>query len=347
MSNVKESFDRLVNDLRCDLRNSFHNRFPGYSVLHLIPSSPVTHLNDVHILCLAIHEIILEKGGVSGIDNSDDKFDSQKEWPNILPSSLGWNNGKTPLGDSFVFSYGNGERKQIATVKMTIMGGGNSVTVQVSNSSSSTSQTIYFGVKDYVSSGVKGIKPSMISRLEGVVSSQILPSIVSEHSSPVSLKIQSSAATSMPPFDEHHDLELKSAPRSQGAPPSLMIPGQRFPGGDFRGDLMPGGSAGSGDFSRDPIFSQGRYPGAGDGGMLMGPGHPMFTGGPGQQFLPPGVPPGARFDPFTPFTPSPALPFPGQTFENKKKKPKQPPHGGDFTTGDPDPDDFPPPGYTS
>ena len=41
----------------------------------------------------------------------------------------------------------------------------------------------------------------------------------------------------------------------------------------------------------------------GPGGMLVGPGHPMF-GAPGRGGMyPAGAPPGARFDPFSPFGP--------------------------------------------
>ena len=54
------------------------------------------------------------------------------------------------------------------------------------------------------------------------------------------------------------------------------------------------------------------------GGMVMGPNHPIFGGyGPGQPQgpstggigrLPPGaIPPGARFDPVTPFGPRPGF----------------------------------------
>ncbi|KND03978.1 hypothetical protein, variant [Spizellomyces punctatus DAOM BR117] len=79
-----------------------------------------------------------------------------------------------------------------------------------------------------------------------------------------------------------------------GVAPGL-IPPSRFPGG-----YMGGG---------------GMHPG---GGMFVGPDHPMFTGGgggvprpgpyagPDGSRLPPGaVPPGARFDPITPFGPAP------------------------------------------
>ena len=69
----------------------------------------------------------------------------------------------------------------------------------------------------------------------------------------------------------------------------------RYPrGGDFDGDVFPGGSAGAGG--------------------LMGPDHDAFGSGMGGRFpglpcgpgqMPPGVPPGARFDPFGPGVPMP------------------------------------------
>jgi len=79
------------------------------------------------------------------------------------------------------------------------------------------------------------------------------------------------------------------------APGYLPNPGGIGPGGHFGGDLIPGGGFG------------------GQGGSLLGPGHPLFNGGDyfggdvnggkGRGGRPPGVPPGARFDPFGPGVP--------------------------------------------
>jgi len=101
-------------------------------------------------------------------------------------------------------------------------------------------------------------------------------------------------------------------------------------GGDFDGDLYP--SLGNSGFG-NPFTNPG-------GGMLMGPGHPSFHNGISSGFIPPGVPPGARFDPYGPFVPP-------NSNKNSNSKNKPLPKGGDDRTGDPDPDDFPPPGYIS
>ncbi|KAJ2160322.1 hypothetical protein GGF46_002368 [Coemansia sp. RSA 552] len=98
-------------------------------------------------------------------------------------------------------------------------------------------------------------------------------------------------------------------------------------------------SVGSSDL--DPLGSIRGGPGEG-GGMLMGPGHPAFGQGDfddsdpdplaGPQRLPPGaVPPGARFDPISPFRPPPP---PGG---------RAPPRGQGPLSGDPDPDAGMPP----
>ncbi|KAF7332127.1 hypothetical protein MKEN_00093700 [Mycena kentingensis (nom. inval.)] len=88
-------------------------------------------------------------------------------------------------------------------------------------------------------------------------------------------------------------------------------------------------------FSPSPLF-----PDNGGDGMLVGPGHPLFSArrgggtGPwgGDGFLPPmGAPPGARFDPV-----GPALPR-GGAFGTGGRAPRR-------GFGEPDNDEFPPPG---
>ncbi|KAI8318793.1 hypothetical protein GQ54DRAFT_329870 [Martensiomyces pterosporus] len=97
--------------------------------------------------------------------------------------------------------------------------------------------------------------------------------------------------------------------------------------------------------------------GLGEGGMIVGPGHPMFRrddddgfNGPefpgGPQALPPGaVPPGARFDPVGPFgqAPGPQRPsgggLPGRRGPQRGGRGPGPlPGPGGFFSGDPDPD---------
>lgn len=104
-------------------------------------------------------------------------------------------------------------------------------------------------------------------------------------------------------------------------------------------DPVPGGS-----FQPPPLF-----PSSGGDGMFVGPNHPIFGGrgsqgipgnrGPwgGDGYLPPmGAPPGARFDPVGPGFGGPGIgPFPGNLGPRRGNLPGQ---------GDPDNDEFMPPG---
>lgn len=101
-------------------------------------------------------------------------------------------------------------------------------------------------------------------------------------------------------------------------------------------------------FPRNPFAPPSLFPGSEDDGMFVGPNHPIFNPGLGGQgrrgpwggdgFLPPmGAPPGARFDPVGPgIGPFPGGPIPG------RGPGRGMPGGGNM--GDPDFDDFPPPG---
>jgi proteasome inhibitor subunit 1 (PI31) len=120
------------------------------------------------------------------------------------------------------------------------------------------------------------------------------------------------------------------------APPAGGIP--RSPLEIGRSDLEP--------FARNPFAPPSMFPPGGGDGMFVGPDHPIFGSrdrgqgqgrGPwgGDGFLPPmGAPPGARFDPV------------GPTFPNRGG-----PRGGfppgRRALGDPDNDEFMPPGVVS
>ena len=147
----------------------------------------------------------------------------------------------------------------------------------------------------------------------------------SSNSRPPQREIYPPAAQPIPPF--HHQ-----PPPMHPFNPINPIPGLRNP---FN----------IGDQDLDPLgIMQPPRPG---GGMYAGPDHPMFgrEGGVGQGggngILPPGaVPPGARFDPITPF---------GEGSGNVPLRPgpRRDPYGGGvlpFGTGEPDNDDFYPPG---
>ncbi|PVU93627.1 hypothetical protein BB559_003205 [Furculomyces boomerangus] len=104
----------------------------------------------------------------------------------------------------------------------------------------------------------------------------------------------------------------------------------------------------------DPFASESGFVFPGAGGNVVGPSHPIFGprrpqqpdsrlfGGP--QNLPKGsVPPGARFDPIGPFGDIPGRPGPGNRF-NPGSGPGGFGGSGNYFSGEPDNDEFPPPG---
>ena len=125
------------------------------------------------------------------------------------------------------------------------------------------------------------------------------------------------------------------------------------------------GLAGFGGGGRSPFgIGRGEYGGpfgGGDqgGGMIVGPGHPMFQGSPvgggfgggmagfglpgrGNPYPPGMVPPGARYDPIGPVGPS-LGPFGGNRVGGGRGRGRGRGFGG---AGDPDFDELPPPGYS-
>ncbi|CAE7224720.1 unnamed protein product [Rhizoctonia solani] len=157
---------------------------------------------------------------------------------------------------------------------------------------------------------------------------------------------ESSTATTSAPSAQ----PARAPPRNPSPPPPLhrpfvhpyADPSRRNPLEIGRSDLEPFGGLRN-PFGPPPLFAP---PGAGGDGMFVGPDHPMFRDplgqgmgiggrgrggvGPwgGDGYLPPmGAPPGARFDPIGP---DPLGGFP----------PRRPPN----RSGDPDNDEFMPPG---
>lgn len=111
-------------------------------------------------------------------------------------------------------------------------------------------------------------------------------------------------------------------------------------------DLDPLGGRGGENFGPPPLFGggPGRFPGGDDGGgMIVGPNHPMFRDRFGGGHGPGGgvVPPGARFDPVTPFGGGMAPNRPGGGNGPLGPGARGPRRPG---MGDPDWDDMPPPG---
>ena len=96
-----------------------------------------------------------------------------------------------------------------------------------------------------------------------------------------------------------------------------------------------------------PFPNTGYRPSWEEGGSLVGPNHPIFHPDDGGQFLPPGVPPGARFDPFFPI-PGPlgtgiTGPFPGSVDNRGRGRGRGRGMGRGGTSGEPNPDHLKPP----
>ncbi|EPZ35255.1 Proteasome Inhibitor PI31 domain-containing protein [Rozella allomycis CSF55] len=127
----------------------------------------------------------------------------------------------------------------------------------------------------------------------------------------------------------------QSQARQNYPPPPSYIPPARpyFMEPNYGVPTMPN-PYGIGSNDLDPMGPF-RAPSAG-GGMYVGPNHPMFTDPafPPNPALPFGaVPPGARFDPISPIDP----------LTGRPARPNLRPRGP-FSSGEPDPDLFPPPG---
>ncbi|KAJ2380378.1 hypothetical protein GGI05_006326 [Coemansia sp. RSA 2603] len=136
-------------------------------------------------------------------------------------------------------------------------------------------------------------------------------------------------------------------PRSPGAP-AAALPAERPEYADLEGSLRQPGRWPVADIGSSDLDPLGRGAGSEGGGMVVGPGHPMFRRGfaPGAPLgddgrsmgLPQGaVPPGARFDPIGPFGGVPGSARPGG-----RGGPAGPGGSGLFS-GDPDPDAMQPP----
>ncbi|KAJ7179869.1 PI31 proteasome regulator N-terminal-domain-containing protein [Mycena crocata] len=172
-----------------------------------------------------------------------------------------------------------------------------------------------------ISKLVPGLRKDGYTETEDVSTSSNVASAVNPNPAPAQPR-------GPPPVRGEHPYEIPSrSPLEIGRNP-LEI-GRR--------DLDPFPGMPANPFSPPPLF-----PGAGGDGMFVGPGHPIFGGGQrgprsdrgpwgGDGFLPPmGAPPGARFDPIVPGM----GPFP----------PSGPGRGRGPPRGEPDNDEFMPPG---
>ena len=294
------------------------------------------------VLCLAMHSIILSHNddGVRivccGSVGAEDGFNSDALWPRILPK--GWRNGmkyqvEGVKNDPFEFEL---------TFETNMSG----MCVAIINKLQETN----IDVSHYFPEAKESDSADTVERLKslsvaaGKTFSEIVKrkmlSTLMRISAPTSTASSQSMDTSessesVCPSSAHYGNKKEEKPgrspkqkkkkRNQRAPPRGMPQlGQQIPRhplpfpqsiggpGGFADDLLPGGGFGTG------------------GNLLLGPGRNSAPR------RPPGVPPGARFDPYGPGV---RLPRPGLGPGNFGGAPPS------TALGDPDSDHLPPPGY--
>lgn len=379
-------FYQAIEQGKREIEGILQNKYPGFNkaAISADDRALISYSSDAEVLVVHIHSIL-----VSLFSPSQQNELCSGRWPSIMsPLQSNWKKE----ANSYILTYPSSPFNLKIDVKgggSTLVV--NFIPQSSSSSSLSSSSTsaappppaVYLSVKDYVTQSSntslsanktpRGVKPASLSKLQGIVREQIATAFPNPLLHPrdqgkavsASTALQGSQKQSLQigetMYAEPSSLEESQSKRRDDEGPKIPsslniqpeINRQPRPMGDF-GLII--NQPRRGDFSGDlfPNFSDpfGGFGSSDQGsGMLMGPGHPAFTGGP-HPMVPPGVPPGARFDPYGPFVPSPSVPFGGvpqpKPFGDQKKDgKKKPPPGGDYTTGDPDPDDFPPPGYIS
>jgi proteasome inhibitor subunit 1 (PI31) len=190
----------------------------------------------------------------------------------------------------------------------------------------------------------------LMSRFKLQIVQKIIPGLRKDGYTEESETAPSNATGSNPPDSDNPQ---PARPRTQEPPhapdyyPSHIPPDNPLSIGRSDLDPFPGMNP-SNPFAPPPLF-----PPHGGDGMFVGPDHPIFSGrvpggfrGPGRWggdgFLPPmGAPPGARFDPVGPG------PFPGGIGGIGGGRGRGGPHGSGRNLGEPDNDEFMPPGAVS
>ncbi|KAJ2779753.1 hypothetical protein H4R18_003824 [Coemansia javaensis] len=244
------------------------------AVRALVGSAPVQSAED---LVVALSQAVLGHLGFERPGGAD---------------AAGWESPGLPQGTHTArFAYVNGGDGQGAEARWVAMGG--RVVLLVQQLPAGDTCTIQLPVADYVAPGAAF--PCTVSgapELEALLA----PDAAAAAMAAIRAQLVSSAG----------DDDEARPPR---APPAPSLAAAGGYGADaVHGRAAPRGIPSVGRDDLDPLGLT--RPGLGEGGMLVGPGHPMFqpgglplgpssSGGP--QPLPPGaVPPGARFDPITP-----------------------------------------------
>eukprot|EP00050_Salpingoeca_kvevrii_P015259 m.45115 g.45115 ORF g.45115 m.45115 type:complete len:278 (-) comp6229_c0_seq1:1265-2098(-) len=175
-----------------------------------------------------------------------------------------------------------------------------SMIVSISVGDSDQNETLELPLSTYLREGAALGDPDSVLKLDFASLATELAPAVARVMPPPSRGARSSSSND---DDRLSSGDSRSSGRARGpaAPESVPNPlliGHFHPGHERSPYTV-------GDRDLDPLAAMGP-PGPG-GGMLVGPGHPMFQGrgfGPHNPLRPSGVPPGARYDPTSPIPPN-------------------------------------------
>ena len=233
-------------------------------------------------------------------DETDESWDPDAEWPNIMPKN--WNqNG------NFSFRYELSQQEKSMVVQVKAMPMGELLLVTALPQSSETPITVNIKTSDFVTSNAEAITAAATEFRKGgsgiyavlsrAASTQLNDIVQVQLMTPLLDKMGISTQEAAPRGTDtrtHEPLRdpLRMPPRGPGGMPPRRPGGT--PTGPFPGGLPPIGG--------DDLGPRGME-GPGGGGSLFGPGNRNFDeyfGRGSGRGLPQGTPPGARFDPYGP-----------------------------------------------
>ncbi|KAK0585326.1 hypothetical protein LWI29_026888 [Acer saccharum] len=255
------------------------------SVMALIRALKPSFRNDHDRVAFALHSFFLASGHVSTATGSAACSDTALSSPSTDEVGIDhWNE----LDDNYAFVYINPENaSKKVLVKCLVMS--NKLLVDALANGASEPVHLEIDVGDFVGEQQGGANYSaQFKNLEKLVKSLDTEILSKLHGSSKPSSSETSEASRRNTNDTTVGISEPTDP--QLLPSGVVLP-PVYTGGFS--DMFPGPPAG--------MYPRGDF--GGDGGMLVGPGHPMFGGNdrlPGFLGGLPGVPPGARFDPYGP-----------------------------------------------
>ncbi|KAH7553759.1 hypothetical protein ACOSP7_029390 [Xanthoceras sorbifolium] len=254
------------------------------SVMALIRALKPSFRNDHDKVAFAVHASFLATGHVLTATGSAACSDTALSSPSTDEVGIDhWNE----LDDNYAFVYVNPENdSKKVLVKCLVMN--NKLLVDALAQGASEPVHLEIDVGDYVGEQGGANYSAQFKNLEKLVKSLDTEILAKLHGSSKPFSSETSEAARRNTNDPAVGVSEPTGP--QHDPSGVMLPPVYIGGFSDRFPGPPAGMYPRGDFGSD-------------GGMLVGPGHPMFGrnerdfGHPGGL---PGVPPGARFDPYGP-----------------------------------------------